>query len=211
MFAVNTYEQIIAKEKEIGTKQIVVLLFVRPSAKGAGDIIEEFDYIHYSSDKYCSIYAVGYSNDFNLEKEGYKKSTNVAGNQWYFSNKEFVSFKNDLEKRIQWEYSGEIELLILQSDPESKKVLNFQNYVAIDINHGLREGYLDSFERFMESLIRASKQEITAKGALKKINNKRLSPTKVIAETVMESKKVPKPIKKIVNDRLFYKSCVRKR
>lgn len=64
MFAINTYEEIEQRQRENGDKQIVILLFVRPTVPGAKEIIEEFDYIHYNSERYCSIYAVGYSNDF---------------------------------------------------------------------------------------------------------------------------------------------------
>lgn len=149
MFAINTYEEIEQRQRKNGDKQIVILLFVRPSAPGAKEIIEEFDYIHYNSARYCSIYAVGYSNDFlKANDRSYKRVTNIEGSEWYFSNAEFVKFKNSLEHRIQWKYSGENEVIILQSNPEGHQILNFQNYVAIDINCGIRNGYIDSFQRF---------------------------------------------------------------
>lgn len=145
-------------------------MFVRPTTSGAKDIIEEFDYIHYNSERYCSVYAVGYSNDFSKANErNYRSITSIAGSKWYFSNAEFVKFKNNLEYRIQWKYSGEIEIIVLQSNPEGPQILNFQNYVAIDINRGLRNGYIDSFPRFMESLIRSSRAEVNVKDAIAKV------------------------------------------
>ena len=76
MFAVNTYEEIERKQREIPDRQIIILLFVRPTAPGAKEIIKEFDYIHYNSERYCSIYAVGYTNDFEKETcEGKVKRT----------------------------------------------------------------------------------------------------------------------------------------
>lgn len=114
MFAVNTYEEIEHRQKENSDKQIIVLLFVRPTAPNAREIIEEFDYIHYNSERYCSIYAVGYSNDFSKANDRrYKQVTNIAGSDWFFSNAEFVKCKNNLEERIQWKYSGENELIVL--------------------------------------------------------------------------------------------------
>ena len=101
MFAINTYEEIEQRQRENGDKQIVILLFVRPTAPGAKEIIEEFDYIHYNSERYCSIYAVGYSNDFSKAADrSYKRATNIEGSEWFFSNAEFVKFKNNLEHRI---------------------------------------------------------------------------------------------------------------
>lgn len=64
MFAVGTYEEITAQEKQIENKEIVVFLLVKPTNQAALDIIREFEYIHFNSDKYCSVYAIGYSNDF---------------------------------------------------------------------------------------------------------------------------------------------------
>jgi len=49
MFAVNTYEEIERKERELNDKHIIVLLFVRPNLSDADEIIREFNYIHYNS------------------------------------------------------------------------------------------------------------------------------------------------------------------
>lgn len=207
MFAVNTYEEIERRQNENENRQIIVLLFVRPTAPGAKEIIDEFDYIHYNSERYCSIYAVGYSDD--LSKAGdkrYKSVSGIAGKEWFFSNAEFVKFKNNLEDRIHWRYSGEVEMIILQSNPGSRQILNFQNYVAIDINQGIREGYIDSFQRLMEALIQSSKSEVTAKKAIDKTRKNRYSIKGIMAETIENCKKIPTPVKTIMKDRLFYGS-----
>ena len=164
MFAASTYEEIVEYERCIENMEIVVFLFVKPTNQDATDIIQEFEYIHYNSAKYCSVYAIGYSDD--PQKKGsshYKKVANIIGRDWYFSNKTFVEFKNNLERRIKWEYSGETEILILQNNPGGIDPLNSSNYVAIDVNKGLREGYIDSFQRFMESLIRKFKKHSNCK------------------------------------------------
>lgn len=210
MYAINTYEEVEQRQRENSDKQIVILLFVKPSAPGAKEIIEEFDYIHYNSGQFCSVYAVGYSNDYSKAQEKeYRHVANIGGSDWFFNNAEFVKFKNNLEHRIQWEYSGENELIILQSNPEGAQVLNFQNYVAIDINHGIRNGYIDSFQRFMEALIRSSKSEITAKEAVNKTRRSRYSIKNVIANTLDGCKKIPKPVSSILKDKLFCSSSSR--
>lgn len=211
MFAVNTYEEIVKREKESEDKHIVVLLFVKPSLPGASDIINEFDYIHYNSDKYCSIYAVGYTDDFinANSKKGYVKVRGVDGNDWYFSDREFVKFKNNLENRLQWTYSGEIEAMVLQNNPYAKNSLNFQNYVAIDVNYGIRNGYSESFPRFMESLVRASKNEVTAYEAICNVAKCRVKIKEVIEDVIDDCKKIPKPLKRIFKDQLFYRSSIR--
>ncbi len=208
MFAVNTYEEIERRQRENEDRQIVVLLFVRPTAPGAKEIIEEFDYIHHNSERYCSIYAVGYSDDFSkAEDKMYMGVSSVAGKRWFFSTAEFVKFKNNLEERIHWKYSGEIEMIVLQSNPGGRQVLNFQNYVAIDVNRGIRNRYIDSFQRLMEELIRSSRAEVTAKEAISKVRKGRYSIKDIVAETIDNCKKIPTPVKMIVKDKLFYGSA----
>ena len=206
MFAASTYEEVVDYERRIENKEIVVFLFVKPTTQDAIDIIQEFEYIHYNSAKYCSIYAIGYSD--NPEKKTdkyYRRVTEIVDSNWYFSNKAFVDFKNNLERRIKWEYSGETEVLILQNNPGSRDPLNFSNYVAIDVNKGLREGYIDSFQRFMESLIRSSRSKVTAKESAADLCKSRISIKDTIAEAIDNSKKIPVPAKQIIKDRLFYR------
>jgi hypothetical protein len=116
-----------------------------------------------------------------------------------------VNFKNALESRIGWEYSGETEIFVLQNNPGKNDPLNFQNYVAIDVNKGIREGYIDSFQLFMETLIRSSKSNVCTKGVTSDLRKGRISIKNIIKDAINECKKSPLPIKKIVSDRLFYR------
>lgn len=206
MIAASTYDDIIEYERQIENKEIVVLLFVKPTDQDAVNIIQGFEYIHYNSSRYCSIYAVGYTNDFQKQSDiHYKKVCQILNSDWYFSNKAFVEFKDNLERRIKWQYSGETEILVLQNNPGKHDPLNFTNYVAIDLNKGLREGYIDSFQRFMESLVRSAKSSVTAKEAISEIRISRVSVKEIIVESINNSKKIPAPAKKIIKDRLFYR------
>lgn len=206
MFAASTYEEIIEIERTIENLEIVVFLFVRPTSQNAMDIIKEFEYIHYNSEKYCSIYAIGYTDDFTkVNDSSYRKIQSILNNDWYFSDKAFVAFKNKLESRIKWNYSGETEILILQNNLNKNNPLNFSNYVAIDVNKGLRDGYIDSFQLFMESLIRSSKNKVTAKEAISDIRKNRLHIKDIISDAIKDCKNVPTPIQEIITDRLFYR------
>lgn len=207
MFAVNTYEEIENKEKSINEKHIIVLLFVRPSLAGAKEVIEEFNYIHYNASEYCSIYAVGYSNDSNVNQSGgFTKVKGVYGQDWYYSDEAFVDFKNKLEKRLNWKYSGDIELIILQSNPEGSKILNFQNYLVIDVNYGIKNEYIESFPRFMESLVRSSKKGVKANSIVNDMQKSHIKIKDIVIASIDECKKIPSPVKKIIKDRLFYRT-----
>lgn len=207
MFAVNTYQEIVKTEQRLLEKHIVVLLFVRPSLPGAREIIEEFNYLHHNSQRYCSIYAVGYTDNPQAYGYGdYRKVPGIRNADWYYSDQAFVDFKNQLETRIKWRYSGEIELLVLQSNPEGKHILNFQNFIAIDVNYGIREEYIDSFPRFMESLIRSSRSQVEASKAVRKAQTERYKLTEIVGSAVDNCKRIPKPVKRLLKDRLFYRS-----
>lgn len=201
MFAASTYEEIVERECEVENNEIVVLLFARPEAT---EILQEFEYIHYNSAKYCSIYAIGYTDDFTKDKT-YRPVNTTFSTTWYYSAKAFVEFKDKLEWRLKWKYSGETELLILQNNPGGRDPLNFHNYVAIDVNKGIREGYIDSFQSFMESLIRSSKSKVTAKEAISDVARDRISVRDILTGAIDECKKVPTPVKEIMKDRLFYR------
>lgn len=208
MFAASTYEEIVRTERKVENLEIVVFLFVKPTNQQAMDIIKEFEYIHFNSARYCSIYAIGYSDDFAKGTDRtYKRIDTINNSEWYFSNRAFAEFKDKLEERIKWEYSGEIEVLILQNNPNKPDPLNFRNYVAIDINKGLREGYIDSFQSFMESLIRSSKSKVTAKETIADVRKDRISIKDITSSAISNCKKIPTPIKEIVTDKLFYRSA----
>ena len=203
MFAASTYEEIERIEREIENLEIVVFLFARPSEE---TILKEFEYIHYNSAKYCSVYAIGYTDDFFKAKDHtYKKVDVSMQNDWYFSTKAFTDFKEKLQDRIHWRYSGGAEVLVLQNNPGKKDILNFHNYVAIDVNKGIREGYIDSFQSFMESLVRSAKSKVTAKDAIRDVRNSRISVKGILADAIDDCKKIPTPIKDIAKDRLFYR------
>lgn len=71
MFAASTYEEIERIERQVENMEIVVFLFARPTEE---KILKEFEYIHYNSARYCSIYAIGYTDDFTkAEDRTYRK------------------------------------------------------------------------------------------------------------------------------------------
>ena len=96
-------------------------------------------------------------------------------------------------------------MLILQNNPGRTDPLNFANYVAIDINKGIREGYIDSFQMFMEELVRSAKKNVTAKQAITDVRRSRISIRDTIAVALDGSKKIPDPVKEIMKDHLFYR------
>lgn len=207
MFAVTTYEEIEQKEKLLNEKHIIILLLVRPSLSGADNIIADFNYLHHNSEKYCSIYAVGYSEKKDEQSyQDYKAVTGPDGATWYYSDHAFVHFKDKLQTRLKWRYCGNIELLILQSNPEGRNVLNFGNYLSIDMNYGIAKKYIPAFPNFMEALIHASKAEVEVRKAAAQMQNNNYKLRDIVAQAIDEFKPLPTSVKTIVKDRLFYRT-----
>ena len=91
MFAASTYEEIERIESQVENMEIVVFLFARPTEE---KILKEFEYIHYNSAKYCSIYTIGYTDDFaKAEDQTYRKVDAMMQRDWYFSTKAFTECK----------------------------------------------------------------------------------------------------------------------
>ena len=205
MFAVRPYEDIEKIEKEVKNQEIVIFIFAKPNTNMGKQVVSEFEYIHYNTYKYCSVYAIGYSDD----SERIKKNniiTTVNRTNWAYITKDFVDFKNKLEQRIKWEYSGETEVMILQNNIDNiSNALNFQNYVVINIEKGIKEGYIDSFQSFMESVMRRARSVVEAKKLIKSVRKDRLKIKDIIEGAIDDCKKIPTPVKKIIKDRLFYR------
>ena len=146
---------------------------------------------------------MGYTNDSSSSEFSYDVG-GVDGVTWYFSDRVFIDFKNKLENRLKWRYSGENEMIILQSNIDGSNILNFENYVAININEGLRKEYIPSYSMFMESLIRHSKSEVKANKAIKKTY--RLKKRQIVEMAIEDIQKFPNPVKKILKNKLFFKT-----
>lgn len=208
MFAVGTYDEIIKHEREKMFPEVVVFLFVKPTTKEALDIIREFEYIHFNSGMSCSVYAIGYSNDFTKKNDrSYRKIEVEDSLEWYFSNKAFVEFKQELERRINWEYSGEIDILVLQNNPGHSNCLNFKNYVAVNINRGLRQKYIDSFQQFMEELMRVCTRNEEDVDFSATNNAVKISVKTVVSNALNQCISESISLKDVIADRIFYKSA----
>lgn len=209
MFPVNNLRGIEMQESFLQDKHVILFLLVKPSDVNSQIITRQFNYYHHRAGKYCSIYPIGYSRDMFGMYTDIQKIKGIDNEEWEYSDQCFIDFCDELTARLSgWTYCGEPELLILQNRLTSadESLLDFRNYTRIDINYGLEHGYIDSFQRFMERLLVACRSEVTSYEALEQANRKRLKLRNVLSSAIENSAKLPKPVKKILGDRLFYKS-----
>ena len=205
MEAANQYEHITLNEKSTGDNRIVILLLVKPSDVNAENIIKQFNYWHHNSGRHCGIYAIGYSTSkFNDSYRDVIEVQGVNNTTWYYSDKAFVDLKKDIQKRAEWRYSGEPELIILQTDIASRSsILNFQNKYVIDVNYGQIKGYYRSLNTFMESLINASASEVEARQAIIRATKERYSIRSILEKTISNSERIPNIAKDALLDASF--------
>ena len=208
MYPINNLIGIEQIEKGIEEKHVIIFLLLKPSDTDADDYIKNFNYWHYLSKKYCAIYLLGYSKMKSSDYPDFQTISGTDNEDFYYSDRCFIEVCDQLERRLtNWTYSGEPELIILQNSQSSNGILDFSNYNYIDINYGLQKGYIDSFSRFMKRLIDSCKSEVTATDAVRKSRLKRISPRSVLEKAIEDTPKLPLPIKNILNDKLFYKTC----
>ncbi len=187
------------------SQHVIIILLVKPSDANSAELISQFNYYHFASRTYCAIYAPGYSIEPFPQNYDSQKTAHVDGNDWYYSDRCFAEFVDQLENRTKWQYCGEPEILILQSGTGSHSALNFSNYVSLDIMKGIREGYIDSPQRMIQELLNAARTEVEAKSVLAQA--KRLSISEIAKAAIESASPIPKPIKEIIKDRLFYRSA----
>ena len=209
MYPANDINGILAQEKDLEGSHAIILLFVKPSDVNADSIIKKFNYLHYRSKRYCSIYLVGYSQDYFENYQDAQEIIGVDNTTWYYSDGCFVDVCDQLEVRLKnWRYCGEPEMIILQNSSTFAGgcTLDFRHYNYIDINYGIEKGYIDSFARFMERMIDACRSEVDASAALTLANRKRLNGKKLVEIAIENCPRLPSSAKRILKDKLFFKS-----
>lgn len=206
MYPIYDLEGINQIESEIDDKHVILLLFVKPSDENGEDMLRKLNYWHFKSDNYCSIYLMGYSRNFRKQYLDIRYVEGPESERWEYSDKCFINVCNALHKRLKnWCYSGEPELIVLQNMGENtRNKLDFRGYNYIDINYGIKKGYIDTFPRFMERLLNACKFEVEATKAISRTN--RIKCRNVLEMAIENMPKLPKPVKKILKDNLFYKT-----
>lgn len=206
MIPVNNFKGIEQMERNYDDNHVVIFLLVKPSDNNSNEIISKFNYLHHKSGKFCNIYPIGYSEGFDNAYKDVQRVGQIDGLNLEYSDKCFLEFIEDITKRLpSWKYVEDIQVVVLQSiEVKGESRLNFSNYHSLDINYALEKRYIESFAKFVGYLIESSKYEVDAHNAVKRSNKNRISLKKVIEKAIMMIPKLPKPLKKIMSDRIFF-------
>lgn len=209
MYPINDLRGIEQQEQQIEGQHVVILLFVKPSDNNADEILNKLNYWHHLSGDYCSIYMVGYSLGFCGQYKDVETVKGIDNQEWEYSDTCFIDVCRALKKRLKhWQYSGEPEMIILRNNmsPRAKNPLDFRCYNYIDINYGIENKYIDTFPRFMERFIEACESEVTAQDAVRSAYFRKYNVRRIMEKTIDNAKRIPKPVKQIMKDALFFKT-----
>lgn len=211
MFPLHDLNGIDSNERNRRGRRAIIVLLVKPSDGIADQLIGNFNYYHFASGDHCSIYAAGYGLGAMGAYGDAQKVCTVDGRSWWYSDRCFVEFQNQLSSRTKWRYCGEPEILVLQNGRGKHSSLDFTNYVAIDVCQGLRQGYIDSAPRLMEGLLQASKEEVEAKSLIRDAT--RLSASDIAKSAIgigLDIAHCPASLKAVLADRAFYRTSNRR-
>lgn len=209
MYPIHDLEGIEEIESRIEGNHIVILLIVKPQDENADEIIRNFNYLHELSGKFCTIYPIGYSEDFDGKYPDAIPVQGVGRAMWEYSDACFIKVYKQLKNRLKhWNYSHEPELIILKNSSanENGKTLDFRGYNYIDINYGVKEGYIRSFSNFLGMLIQACEAEVEPQKAVANVRVKSLSCRRIIEEALKTEWSKPNVVRRILKDATFFKS-----
>lgn len=141
---------------------LIGILLTRPNLETGEKILKDVGYLNLRSQKYLDLYFAGYGTDGHYPES--KEVAEVDGDKWYFSDKLFVSFLEEIEKICKWKYSGESDLILISC--KQGQIL-YKKAMIFHLEKLIKQGVYDSIEDFFEELFRLCKE----KQSIKEISN----------------------------------------
>jgi hypothetical protein len=138
--------------------RLVGLLFARPQSRLAVDeIIPHLDYFHHRSANHVDFFCGGYGGYWEGRDEFPDQQVVGRGQHtnWLFSATKFNSFREEIEDRTNWRYSGGVDLILTNAvyDPNEEKArLDFSSAIAMNLDRAKSDGAIQSVEKFMEQI-----------------------------------------------------------
>lgn len=132
----------------------VGLIFGRPACKVFKDeLLPDRKYYHLRSGENVELFYMGYA-DPDAE---YVTVGDFDEND--FSDESFTSAVSDFEKRTTWKYSGQSDIILLNSffSPAQKVHLDFSNVFAVQLEDAIESKLIRSGRGFVEEIMRQSR------------------------------------------------------
>jgi hypothetical protein len=133
----------------------VGLIFGRPTCRVFKDeLLPDQAYYNLRSDKNMELFYMGYAPS---KEQPFKRQFDEHD----FDNQSFVGAVGDFEHRTKWSYSGETDLILLNSwlSPEGEASLDFSSVLALNLEQAEDTKLIASARVFLEEIMRQSREQ----------------------------------------------------
>lgn len=140
--------------------KLIGILFARPDAKlSKEEFIPQFSYFNQASGKDIDFFCAGYTDGWTTQAaDGLEyTSTGIKANEreWAFSNDSFISFSKEISSRSRWKYSGECDLILLNTFYDSDKQsveLDFSMAIVCQLDQMKKDEAIPSLAEFFQKI-----------------------------------------------------------
>lgn len=135
--------------------RMVGILLCRPGSFVQTKVFDSLDYFDIRSGNHIDFFFSGYQS-YRLEEtpKEWRVAYKGATEQWTFDANYFNSLRDTLEQLTSWKYSGNAELLLLNSRFNGKAAeLDFSSCITIDLDQVISNGGF-TIEKLFENIFR---------------------------------------------------------
>lgn len=154
--------------KNQSTKLVGLLLAPSSVEFSKKEVTAHLNRFHYRSGQNVDFFCVGYGTHWSKEKYPDKVlAERVGGVDWYYSDKAFTAVVDDLERVTKWEYSGEVELLLVtaKKDGDQRAFLDYQTAIVCNLERMAKDKAFTSVRSFFEDIFKFTKENTTSSNA----------------------------------------------
>ena len=185
-----------AQDKEILNDYIGVLL-TRPDLDTGKSILNSLEYYHHLTGKNINFYFPGFGAYWGKEHSDKRAVAIIDNVQWYFSNKKFVSFVEEMQLYSRWRYLGESELLLIRL---RDGILTYEGMLIFYLDDMLRDKVIDSIPKFFQQLSNLFKDQDSLNAIGRFLDKDKA--VQLITEMLLE--KLPYGLKRVfINEKYF--------
>ncbi len=145
------------QEGTSGRFRFTGLIFARPQSHLAkSEIIPQIADWHCRSGEHIDFFFAGYTYP-HPPIEGYEPVPVLGQQDWLYNPQKFNTFRQDIESRTTWKYSGACDLLLTNTffdTAENKAAIDFSSMVLCQLDKMLEDKAISSIETFFETVFR---------------------------------------------------------
>jgi hypothetical protein len=146
------------KDGRAGRFRMAGILFARPSSTLAKlEILPQIADWHFRSGNHIDFFFAGYSTYPLPPVSGFITVDVPGGAQWLYSPEQFDKFRQQMEHRTSWRYSGACDLLLCNAfydEATSRADLDFRTAIVCQLDAMKKDNAIAGIEQFFEAIFR---------------------------------------------------------